>query len=140
MLNGIEIYNKNVFTEDYLKKHISRQDFEKYQNIVNNKITLDKDIADKIANVMKKWAIEKGATHYSHWFQPLTGTIAEKQTSFLSIDIQNNPIVDFSASALITGEVDASSFPNGGLRTIFEARGLTRMGLYISCISKRRFK
>ena len=73
---------------------------------------------------MKKWAIEQGATHYSHWFQPLTGTTAEKQTSFLSIDRQGNPIIDFGASALITGEIDASSFPNGGLRSIFEARGM----------------
>ena len=73
---------------------------------------------------MGKWAIERGATHYSHWFQPLTGTIAEKQTSFMSVDGKGNPIIDFSASALITGEIDASSFPNGGLRSIFEARGL----------------
>ncbi len=124
-MNDIEIFNSNVFTEDYLQKHISKKDFQKFKNIVNNKIPLDKEIAEKIAKVMKKWAMEKGATHYSHWFQPLSGTTAEKQTSFLSIDIKNNPIIDFSASALITGEIDASSFPNGGLRSIFEARGLT---------------
>lgn len=125
MSNCVQIYNKNVFTEEYLKKHISRKDFKKYKNLVNNKIKLDKEFAEKIAKVMKKWAIERGATHYSHWFQPLTGNIAEKQTSFLSIDLDNNPILEFSASALITGEIDASSFPNGGLRSIFEARGLT---------------
>ena len=127
MSNKFEIYNLNVFTEEYLQKHISKKDFEKYKNIVNNKVKLDKEIAQKLANVMKKWAIERGATHYSHWFQPLTGTTAEKLTSFLSIDISNNkPIVEFSASALINGEIDASSFPNGGLRSIFEARGLTK--------------
>ncbi len=125
MLNDIEIYNKNVFTEEYLKKHISKKDFEKFKNIVNNKVVLDKDIASVIADVMKKWAIERGASHYSQWFQPLSGTTAEKQTSFLSVDRNNNPIIDFSASALISGEIDASSFPNGGLRSIFEARGIT---------------
>lgn len=126
MVKNFEGYNTNVFTEEYLQKHISRKDFQKFKNIVNNKIALDKEMAQKIADVMKKWAMEKGATHYSHWFQPLSGTTAEKQTSFLSIDIDNNPIIEFSASALITGEVDASSFPNGGLRSIFEARGLTK--------------
>lgn len=125
MLDNIESYNKNVFTEEYLQKHLSKKDFQKFKNIVNNKIVLDKEIAGKIADVMKKWAIERGATQYSHWFQPLSGSTAEKQTSFLSIDINNNPIIEFSASALITGEIDASSFPNGGLRSIFEARGLT---------------
>ena len=118
------MFNKNIFTEDYLQKNISEEDFKKYKDIVNGKIELDRDIAGKIADVMRKWAMDRGATHYSHWFQPLTGTIAEKQTSFLSIDIKGNPIIDFSASALITGEIDASSFPNGGLRSIFEARGL----------------
>lgn len=125
MLNDIENYNKNVFTEEYLQKHLSKKDFLKFKNIVNNKVVLDKDIASKIADVMKKWAIERGVSHYSHWFQPLSGSTAEKQTSFLSVDINNNPIIEFSASALITGEIDASSFPNGGLRSIFEARGLT---------------
>lgn len=125
MVGSIEIYKKNVFTEDYLQKHISKKDFLKFKNIVNNKVMLDKDIANKIADVMKKWAIERGATHYSHWFQPLSGTTAEKQTSFLSIDINNNPIIEFNSSALTTGEIDASSFPNGGLRSIFEARGIT---------------
>ena len=125
-MDNLGFFNKNIFTEEYLQKHISKKDFQKFKNIVNNKIQLDKEIAGKIADVMKKWAIERGATHYSHWFQPLSGTTAEKQTSFLSIDINNNPIIEFSASALITGEIDASSFPNGGLRSIFEARGLTK--------------
>lgn len=127
MAKNFELFNSNVFTEEYLQKHISKKDFEKFKNIVNNKIKLDKEIAQKIADVMKKWAIDRGATHYSHWFQPLTGTTAEKQTSFLSIDTNtSNPIINFSASALISGEIDASSFPNGGLRSIFEARGLTK--------------
>lgn len=127
MAKNFELFNSNVFTEEYLQKHISKKDFEKFKNIVNNKIKLDKEIAQKLADVMKKWAMDRGATHYSHWFQPLTGTTAEKLTSFLSIDTNtNNPIINFSASALISGEIDASSFPNGGLRSIFEARGLTK--------------
>jgi len=123
-MDNFDSFNKNVFTEDYLQKDLSEEDFKKYKNILNNKIELDKDIARKIADIMRKWAMDRGATHYSHWFQPLTGTTAEKQTSFLSIDIKGNPIIDFSYSALITGEIDASSFPNGGIRSIFEARGL----------------
>lgn len=117
-------YNKNVFSDEYLRENISKKDYEKYKSIVKNKIPLDKEIANTIAEVIGKWAIENGATHYSHWFQPLTGTIAEKQTSFISVDGKGKPIIDFTASALITGEIDASSFPNGGLRSIFEARGL----------------
>lgn len=126
MLKHFQSFSSNVFSDEYLKKHISNYDFQKFKNIVNSRGPLDKDLADVVANAMKKWALEKGATHYSHWFQPLSGTTAEKQTSFLSIDSNNMPIIEFSASALINGEVDASSFPNGGLRSIFEARGLTK--------------
>ena len=124
-MDSIKIFNSNVFTEEYLKEHISKKDFQKFKDIVNNKIKLDKEIAEVIAEVMKKWAMDRGATHYSHWFQPLSGTTAEKQTSFLSIDGSNRPIIEFSSSQLFAGEIDASSFPNGGLRSIFEARGLT---------------
>ncbi len=123
-MDNFDMFNKNVFTADILQNNLSEEDFTKYKDIVNNKVELDRQIASKIADVMKKWAMDRGATHYSHWFQPLTGTTAEKQTSFLSIDIKGNPIIDFSYSALITGEIDASSFPNGGIRSIFEARGL----------------
>ena len=124
-MDSIKIFNSNVFTEEYLKEHISKKDFQKFKDIVNNKIKLDKEIAEVIAEVMKEWAMDRGATHYSHWFQPLSGTTAEKQTSFLSIDGSNRPIIEFSSSQLFAGEIDASSFPNGGLRSIFEARGLT---------------
>lgn len=119
-----ESFNKNVLTEEYLKKHLSKKDYVKYKSLVENRESLNIDIAEKIAKIMKKWAIEMGAKHFSNWFQPLTGRIAEKQTSFISIDLTGKPIVEFSSSALINGEVDASSFPNGGLRSIFEARGL----------------
>ena len=126
MENDLHIYRKNVFEEEYLKKHISKKKFQKYKQMINNKKTFDYKIAQEVANVIKKWAIEKGATHYSLWFQPLSGTIAEKQNSFLSINKENKPIIDFSVSSLINGETDASSFPNGGLRSVFEARGLIK--------------
>ena len=126
MDNHFEHFSTNVFTEEYLKKQIPRKNFQRYKQMVNNEITFDKELAQQVADVIKKWAIEKGATHYSHWFQPLSGTIAEKQTSFLSIDQHNNPIIEIPVSSLITGETDASSFPNGGLRSVFEARGLTK--------------
>lgn len=122
----MEVYRKSVFTEEYLKKHISKKKFQKYKQMISDEKLFDYKIAQEVADVIKKWAIEKGATHYSLWFQPLSGTIAEKQTSFLSIDKENNPIIDFSVSSLIAGETDASSFPNGGLRSVFEARGLTK--------------
>ena len=126
MDNNFELFSTNVFTEEYLKKHVSRRTFERYKQMINNQIPFDKKIAQKVANIIKKWAIERGATHYSNWFQPLSGTIAEKQTSFLSIDKDNKPVIEIPISSLVKGETDASSFPNGGLRSVFEARGLTR--------------
>jgi len=126
MKNSFKLFNTNVFTEDYLKKHISKKKFQQYKQMINNKIPFNKKIAQEVADVIKTWAIEKGATHYSHWFQPLSGTIAEKQTSFLSIDKTNQPVIELPISSLTRGETDASSFPNGGLRSVFEARGLTR--------------
>lgn len=124
--DNFKTFGSNVFSMKYLKKHISKKYYKKYIQMINNQIPFDKKVTQKVANVIKKWAIKKGATHYSHWFQPLSGTIAEKQTSFLSIDPENNPVVELPISTLMTGETDASSFPNGGLRSVFEARGLTK--------------
>ena len=125
-MNSFELFSTNVFTEEYLKKHISKKKFQQYKQMIDNKIPFNKEIVQEVADVIKTWAIERGATHYSHWFQPLSGTIAEKQTSFLSIDKENKPVIEFPISSLTRGETDASSFPNGGLRSVFEARGLTR--------------
>ena len=126
MIEHFNFFNSNIFTEEYLKSHISKEDFNNYKYIVNNNLDFNEKLASIIAKVMKKWAIEKGATHYAQWFQPLSGFTAEKQTSFLSIDNKNNPIMELSTLSLITGEIDASSFPNGGLRSTFEARGFTK--------------
>lgn len=125
MENKFELFGKNVLTEEILKKYLSSNSYKKYRKIVKNKLPLDEAIAKEIASIMKNWAIENGATHYSHWFQPLNGNTAEKQTSFLNISLENELILEFPVDALFTGEADASSFPNGGLRTVFEARGCT---------------
>ena len=126
MNNNLQLFGTNVFTEDYLKKHISKKKFKIYKQMTNNEIDLDKDLLQEVADVIKNWALSKGATHYSLWFQPLSGLTAEKQTSFLSIDQFDKPIIEFSVSSLIKGETDASSFPHGGLRSVFEARGLIK--------------
>ena len=86
---------------------------------------LDRDIADVVANAMKDWAIEKGATHFTHWFQPMTGITAEKHEAFLTPVSNSEVIMEFSGKELVRGESDASSFPSGGLRATFEARGYT---------------
>ena len=87
---------------------------------------MEPSIADVVAHEMKEWAIEKGATHYSHWFQPLTGATAEKHDAFISVPISDGKVLmEFSGKELIKGESDASSFPSGGLRATFEARGYT---------------
>lgn len=126
MENKFEIFEKNVLTEEKLKNYLSTNNFKKYKKIIRNKLPLDKEIAKEIATVMKNWAIENGATHYSHWFQPLNGKTAEKQISFLSLTLEGELLLEFPLEALTTGEVDASSFPNGGLRSVFEARGCTK--------------
>ena len=98
---------------------------------------LDLETADVIAHEMKEWAIEKGATHYTHWFLPLTGVTAEKHDSFISAPLPSGKVLmTFSGKELIKGEPDASSFPSGGLRATFEARGIYSMGLYITSIRK----
>lgn len=115
-------HSKNVFTDDKLKKYIGIKTFKKYLHTKQNHLEFDFDIIEKISKALKKWAIKNGATHYCHWFQPLTGKTAGKLVSFLEIkDGQVKEI--FEANNLIKGETDASSFPNGGERMTFEARG-----------------
>ena len=126
MNNNLKLFGCNVFNENYLRKHISKKKFKKYKNMITGKIYFDTDLLQEVANIIKDWAISKGATHYSLWFQPLSGLTAEKQTSFLSINQDGKPIIDFPLSSLVKGETDASSFPNGGLRSVFEARGLIK--------------
>ncbi|MCL1831076.1 MAG: glutamine synthetase III [Oscillospiraceae bacterium] len=118
-------FSKYVFTEDTMKQYLDNEVFNEFQNICNEGKELTADIADKVADAMKNWAMEHNATHYTHWFVPLTGLSAGKHEAFLSEVKQGNPIYAFSGNMLIKGESDASSLPSGGLRATFEARGYT---------------
>lgn len=119
-----EIYGKNVFSLVAMKDYLEEDIYDQMIYIIEHGETLDRRIADKIANAMKIWALERGASHYTHWFQPLTGLTAEKHDAFLTIE-DGMPIEKFSGENLAQQEPDASSFPSGGLRNTFEARGYT---------------
>ena len=120
-----EIFGSNVFNNKVMKQRLPRDVCKALKETIENGTPLRPDIADVVANAMKDWAIEKGATHYTHWFQPLTGVTAEKHDSFISPAADGSSIMEFSGKQLIQGEPDASSFPSGGLRATFEARGYT---------------
>ena len=114
-----------VFAGDVMLKRLPPDVFMNLQRTVKNGSPLDPAIANTVASAMKDWALEHGATHYCHWFQPLTGTTAEKHDAFLSMTSDGGAIEKFSGSQLIQGEPDASSFPHGGIRDTYEARGYT---------------
>ena len=120
-----EIFAINVFNDEVMQRMLMPETYEAFKNTVKNNLPLGKEIADKIAKAMMDWAISKGATHYAHWFQPMTGTTAEKHDAFLSKKRNGKVISDFKGKELIKGEPDASSFPSGGIRATFEARGYT---------------
>jgi len=122
--NADEHFNCDVFHLEIMRKRLPRDVFHKLECIIRNGETLDPAIADTVANAMKDWAIEHGATHYTHWFQPMTGLTAEKHDAFLEY-ADGRVISEFSGKRLISSEPDASSFPSGGLRSTFEARGYT---------------
>ena len=121
----IEIFGTNVFGDSVMKERLPKDIYDKLKATIKEGKGIDSSIADTVANVMKEWAIEKGATHFTHWFQPLTGITAEKHDSFISPTDDGGIIMEFSGKELIKGEPDASSFPSGGLRATFEARGYT---------------
>ncbi|MEG1869270.1 MAG: glutamine synthetase III, partial [Oscillospiraceae bacterium] len=121
----LEIFGSRVFDDKAMKKHLPKAVYQSLQKTKQLGATLDPAIADDVANAMKDWAIEQGATHYTHWFQPMNNFTAGKHDSFLCIDDNGTAIMDFSSNALVKGESDASSFPSGGLRATFEARGYT---------------
>lgn len=126
VVNVAEIFGKNVFNETAMKERLPKSVFKKMKKTIEDGTELDPSLADVVAHAMKDWAIERGATHYTHWFQPLTGVTAEKHDSFISApDAEGKVIMEFSGKELIKGEPDASSFPSGGLRATFEARGYT---------------
>ena len=125
MSNISEIFGSMVFNDDVMKERLPEEVYNSIQNTIKNGKHLDLSSANIVANAMKDWAIEKGATHYTHWFQPMTGITAEKHDSFISPVDNSNVIMELKGKELVKGESDASSFPSGGLRATFEARGYT---------------
>lgn len=125
MENPFVDFGSMVFSESEMADRLPRPVYQSWKKTIENESTLDRVTADAIAHAMKRWAMEKGATHFTHWFQPLTGGTAEKHDAFIEPNADGEPISRFSGKMLIKGEGDASSFPSGGLRATFEARGYT---------------
>ncbi|GFR34920.1 glutamine synthetase III family protein [Thermobrachium celere] len=120
-----QVFGENVFNDEVMRERLPKNVYKALRKTMDEGVPLDPAVADVVANAMKDWAIEKGATHYTHWFQPMTGITAEKHESFLNTVSEGKAITEFSGKALIKGEPDASSFPSGGIRSTFEARGYT---------------
>ena len=120
-----EIFGENVFNETTMKARLPKETYKQLMKTIEGGEKLDPSVANIVANAMKDWAIEKGATHFTHWFQPLTGVTAEKHDAFIQPTKEGGIIMEFSGKELVQGEPDASSFPSGGIRATFEARGYT---------------
>ena len=125
MSNVPEYFGSMVFNDEVMKERLPKETYKALKKTVYEGKDLDISVANEVANAMKDWAVEKGCTHYTHWFQPMTGITAEKHDSFISSTDEGGIIMAFSGKELIKGEPDASSFPSGGLRATFEARGYT---------------
>lgn len=124
-MNIPEMFGSMVFNENVMKERLPKDIYKALKKTIDESRALDPAVANVVANAMKDWAVSKGATHYTHWFQPMTGITAEKHDSFISPTEGGNVIMEFSGKELIKGEPDASSFPSGGIRSTFEARGYT---------------
>ncbi|MBI3299291.1 MAG: glutamine synthetase III [Elusimicrobia bacterium] len=122
---AMDRFGSLTFNKAAMARFLSKAVYEKLLSVIERGETLDPEITDEVAHGMKEWALGQGATHFTHWFQPMRGETAEKHDTFLSLDAEGNPIVRFSGRQLIQGEPDASSFPSGGMRSTFEARGYT---------------
>ena len=118
-----EYFAKYVFNREKMFKYLPKKTYDALVNVIDNGAPFNREIADSVAAGMKKWAMEMGATHYTHWFHPLTEGTAEKHDSFIEHDSKGGVVEEFSGKLLIQQEPDASSFPNGGIRNTFEARG-----------------
>ena len=125
MENVSEIFGSKVFDDRVMKANLSSDVYKSLKKTIDEGTTLDLSVANAVADAMKTWAVAHGATHYTHWFQPLTGVTAEKHDSFITPSPDGRILMEFSGKELIKGEPDASSFPSGGLRATFEARGYT---------------
>ena len=124
-INLPEIFGSLVFNQSVMKETLPAETYKALKLTMDEGVPLNLEVANQVADAMKNWAISKGATHYSHWFQPLTGITAEKHDSFLTPAPEGKILMNFSGKELIKGEPDASSFPSGGKRSTFEARGYT---------------
>ncbi len=124
-INLSELFGKNVFDDNVMRERLPKTTYKQLHKTIDEGLELDPSVAEVVANAMKDWAIEHGATHFTHWFQPMNGRTAEKHDSFLSPTAEGRVIMEFSGKELIKGEADGSSFPSGGLRQTFEARGYT---------------
>ena len=120
-----ELFGSSVFNDDVMQERLPKDVYRSLRKTIDEGKDLDLNVANAVANAMKDWAVEKGATHYTHWFQPMTGVTAEKHDSFIAPAGGGKILMEFSGKELIRGEPDASSFPSGGLRATFEARGYT---------------
>ena len=120
-----ELFGSRVFNEETMKERLSDACYQAWKRCVTDGAPLELATANEIAGAMKTWAVEQGCTHYTHWFQPMTGFTAEKHEGFIAQGEHGRAILEFSGKNLVRGEADASSFPSGGLRATFEARGYT---------------
>ena len=134
-----KLFGSLVFNESVMKDRLPTATYKAYKAAVLAGTPLNLEIANIIANAMKDWALEHGCTHFTHWFQPMTGITAEKHESFISPTAEGRVIMDFSGKELIQGEPDASSFPSGGLRATFEARGYTASPMHLLKITACAF-
>jgi len=124
-MSVLDFFGENVFNLDRMKERLPEDIFQSIEKTIKDGTPLDVKVAEVVAEAMKDWAVEKGATHYTHWFQPMTGVTAEKHDAFVSLSKDDEVILEFSGKNLVKGESDASSFPSGGIRATFEARGYT---------------
>ena len=120
-----EIFGTMVFSDEVMRERLPEEAYAAVLRTMKSGRRLQPDTAEVVASAMRDWALEKGATHFTHWFQPMTGVTAEKHDSFIKPDGRGGVLMEFSGKELIHGEPDASSFPSGGLRATFEARGYT---------------
>ena len=120
-----DYFGKKVFTREKMFKYLPKHIYEKMMDVTDHGARLDRDVADAVAAGMRQWAMDNGVTHYTHWFQPLTGITSEKHDGFIDPTRDGRALMRFSGKELIQGEPDASSYPSGGLRATFEARGYT---------------
>ncbi len=119
-----DLYGSLVFNDKVMREKLPKDVYKALRKTIDNNTHLELDVANSVAVAMKEWAVENGATHFTHWFQPMTGTTAEKHDSFINPDDKGQVIMEFAGKELVKGEPDASSFPSGGLRATFEALSL----------------